>query len=203
MRMLFQLLKRGWRVVTEVHTTHWLIVDVLGALIPSSILTAGVAFFGEHSIAVLATVFFLVLAASALVVLAILGYLEEKAPPARAARGGRISLMEAATRAYEQTRNRPVARFAEAEGSNDRILTWYCNYMSRPDHGRPPRVTLWGKRPPSRLDEKINVLSNYDFMVENGAIVLRERMGNVRYQDLTAACSEVAAAIREMAEIEV
>src|SRR5262249_49029307 len=197
MRMLFQLVKRGWRVVTEVHTTHWLIVDVLGALIPSSILTALVAFLGEHSVAVLATVFFVALAASALVVIAILGYRKERAPPARARDEGRISLMEAATRAYEQTRNRPVARFAEAEGSDDRILTWYCNFMTRPDHGRPPRVTLWGKRPPSRLNEKISVLSNYDFKAENGAIVLRERMGNVRYQDLTVARSEVDAATRE------
>jgi hypothetical protein len=123
--------------------------------------------------------------------------------------------MEAATRAYEQTRNRPVARFAELpfsvstkvlNDSNDRILTWYCNFMTRPrDDGRPPRVTLWGKHFPSRLNEKINIaiLSNYDFHVENGAIVLRERMGNVRYQDLTVARSEVAAAIREMAELEV
>jgi hypothetical protein len=203
--MLFQLVKRGWRVVTEVHTTHWLIVDVLGALIPSSILTAGVAFFGEHSVAVLAAVFFVALATSALVVIAYLVYRKEKAPPARATSEGRISLMEAATRAYEQTRNRPVAGFAEAEGSNDRILTWYCNFMTRPDHGRPPRVTLWGKRPPSRLNEKIGVvvLSTYDFHVEDNAIVLRERMGNVSYQDLTVAPSEVAAAIREMAEFEV
>jgi hypothetical protein len=211
MPMLSQLVKRGWRVVTEVHTTQWLIVDVLGALIPSSISTAIVAFLGEHSVAVLATVFFLVLAASALVVLALLGFLKEKAPPALAPNGGRISLMEAATRACEQTRNRPVARFAEMpvsrrflNESNDQILTWYCNYMTRPrDDGRPPRVTLWGKRPPSRLDERLDALSNYDFEVENGAIVLRERMGNVRYQDLTVASSEVNAAIREMAEFEV
>jgi hypothetical protein len=53
------------------------------------------------------------------------------------------------------------------------------------------------------LDEKIDVLSNYDFEVENGAIVLRERMGNVRYQDLTVASSEVDAAVREMVEFEV
>ena len=142
--MLFQLVKRGWRVVTEVHTTHWLIVDVLGALIPSSILTAIVAFFGEHSVAALATVFFLALAASALVVIATLGYRQEKAPPARApGGGGRISLMEAATRAYERTRHRPVAIVAEAFGnSSDQILTWYSNAMTQPrDRGRPPLVT--------------------------------------------------------------
>jgi hypothetical protein len=205
--MLFQLVKRGWRVVTEVHTTHWLIVDVLGALIPSSILTTIVAFFGEHSVAVLATVFFLALAASALVVIAILGYRKEKAPPARAPSGGWISLMEAATRAYEQTRHRPVAIVAEAFGnSNDQILTWYCNAMTRPrDHGRPPLVTLRGNRPPSRLNDKIDVgvLSNYDFHVENDEIVLQERTGNVRYQNLVVARSEVAAAIKEMAEREV
>ena len=112
MRMLFQLVKRGWRVVTEVHTTQWLIVS----LVPSSALTAIVAFLGEHSVAVLATVFFLALVASALVVVAILGYRKEKEVPAARAPGrGRISLMEAATRAYEQTRNKPVARFAELQ----------------------------------------------------------------------------------------
>jgi hypothetical protein len=201
--MLFQLLKRGWRVATEVHTTQWLIVS----LVPSSALTAIVAFLGEHSVAVLATVFFVVLAASAVVVIAILGYRKEKAPSARAPSGGRISLMEAATLAYEQTRNRPVASFAEAFGnSNDQILTYYCYAMTRSlDYGRPPLVALQGKRPPSRLNEKIDValLSNYDFHVENGAIVLRERMGNVRYQDLTVARSEVDAAIKELAGREV
>jgi hypothetical protein len=84
MRMLFQLVKRGWRVVTEVHTTQWLIVS----LVPSSALTAIVAFLGEHSVAVLATVFFLALVASALVVVAILGYRKEKEAPAARAQVG-------------------------------------------------------------------------------------------------------------------
>ena len=78
--------------------------------------------------------------------------------------------------------------------------------MTQPrDRGRPPLVTLWGERPPSRLDEKIDValLSNYDFNVENDAIVFQERTGNVRYQKLTVASGEVDAAIKELAGREV
>jgi hypothetical protein len=115
--------------------------------------------------------------------------------------------MEAATRTYEKTRDRPIAIAAEAfNNSNDQILTWYCYEMTRPrDDGQPPLVILQGTRPPSRLNEKIDValLSNYDFRVENDEIVLQERTGNVRYKNLTVSRGEVAAAIKDMAKREV
>jgi hypothetical protein len=75
--MLPRFLKQGWRIVTEVHTAHWIVVDVLGALVPPAILTATVDWVGEHSIAALAIVFVFALAATVLVALAVLGYRAE------------------------------------------------------------------------------------------------------------------------------
>jgi hypothetical protein len=67
------IIKRGWRIVTEVHTMYWLFFDVFGALGFPSVVTAVVAWLGEHSIAVLSIVFLLALAFAILVILSILG----------------------------------------------------------------------------------------------------------------------------------
>jgi hypothetical protein len=71
--MLRKLIKHGWRAVTEAHTAYW-IVELLGAVVPPSILTSMVAGLGEHSVAILCTIFFFGLATSTVVVLVILGY---------------------------------------------------------------------------------------------------------------------------------
>jgi hypothetical protein len=71
--MLRKLIKHGWRAVTEAHTAYW-IVELLGAVVPPSVLTSMVAGLGEHSVAILCTIFFFGLATSTVVVLVILGY---------------------------------------------------------------------------------------------------------------------------------
>jgi hypothetical protein len=48
--MLRRLIKQGWRVVTEIHTAQWVIVDVLGGVVPASALTMAISWLGEHSV---------------------------------------------------------------------------------------------------------------------------------------------------------
>jgi hypothetical protein len=117
-----------------------------------------------------------------------------------------ISLFEAATRAYEQTRNSPISVAAEAlTDAPDDILTWYCNMMARHQNGKGPLIKLWGIRRPSREKEEIYIaaLSRYDFVVENGSIILQERNGGASYENLTVREREVINAIKDLASREV
>jgi hypothetical protein len=75
--MLRRLIKQGWRVVTEIHTAQWVIVDVLGAFVPASALTTAISWLGEHSVAVLAMGFVITFAAASLILLAYLGHRAE------------------------------------------------------------------------------------------------------------------------------
>src|SRR5260370_4763805 len=106
-----------------------------------------------------------------------------------------ISLFEPATRAYEQTRNMEISIIAEGlADSSEEILCWYCDQMTRCQNGREPRVKLFGNRPPSREKEEIYMaaLSRYDFAVEGGAIILQERNGALRYENLSVRAKELA-----------
>src|SRR5215475_2278846 len=76
--MLRRFIKHGWRVVTEIHTAQWVIVDVMGAFLPASVLTVAISWLGEHSVAVLATAFVITFAAASLVLLAYLGRRAER-----------------------------------------------------------------------------------------------------------------------------
>jgi hypothetical protein len=73
MSMFKTLIRRGWRAVTEAHTISWILEGLL-TLAPPTVVTSALVFLGEHSIAILAIVFFVILSASALVVLVALGY---------------------------------------------------------------------------------------------------------------------------------
>jgi hypothetical protein len=113
-----------------------------------------------------------------------------------------ITLLEAATRAYEQTRDKIVSGAAELfEGSPDDVLTWYCNAMARPQKGKA-LVTLWGIRPPSRQLEQIYIqpLNRYEFVVENQAIILKPPTGGGQFERIMVDENQVAAAIEEIAQ---
>jgi hypothetical protein len=90
-----------------------------------------------------------------------------------------ISLFEAATRAYEQTRDSMVSAIPEAfaDSPND-ILTWYCEAMARHRDGKEPFVRLWGIRPPSRIREEIYVapLSNYGGRGQRDCFAVADRL---------------------------
>jgi hypothetical protein len=121
----------------------------------------------------------------------------------RAGVGSRfISLFEAATRAYEQTRETIVSAVPEtfADGPDD-VLTWYCEAMARHRDGKEPFVRIWGIRPPSRIREEIYMapLNNYGFKVEGNEIVLVSRTGSGRFERLMVDEREVAEAIAEIA----
>ncbi len=113
----------------------------------------------------------------------------------------RLPLLEAATRAYEQTKDKEVSIWATAIAkSDDDILTWYCRAMTMPRTGKPPLISLSGIEPPSRLIEQIDVplFNNYDFEVDGKAIILKELHGTRRFENLSVDLAELNAAINEI-----
>jgi hypothetical protein len=111
-----------------------------------------------------------------------------------------IPLIEAATRAYEQTKEHEVSILPVGlAGSTDDILTWYCRAMMISEHGKAPLVRLMGNEPPSRLIEEIDVplYNRFDFEVVGNAIVL-ERHGSSRFENLTVEATDLANAIKAM-----
>lgn len=115
----------------------------------------------------------------------------------------RVPLMEAARRAYEQTKDREVSIFPYAlSKSDDDILTWYCNAMTISHEGKPPLIKLYGNQPPSRIIEPIEVqlFNRYDFEVDGGSIILKERNGRFRFENLSVDPAELEEAIKQMSK---
>jgi hypothetical protein len=113
----------------------------------------------------------------------------------------RIPLAKAARIAYEKTQDKVVSGYAEGlSRSRDDILTWYCNALIGRHHGT--LAVLRGVHPPSQVPEELDMitLSNYDFEVENGSVILKSRTGEDRYENLTIDKKELQAAIAEIAE---
>jgi hypothetical protein len=112
----------------------------------------------------------------------------------------RVSLFEAATQAVEQTRESDISILADglSESPNE-ILIWYCNYITRTKQ----LVSLYGNKPPSRTTEEIYLapLSRYDFIVEDTSIVLQERNGKMRYENLVVKTDQLNAAIQELLKV--
>jgi hypothetical protein len=75
-RHIRRLLELGWRAVTEAHTALW----VIEMIVTPTVLTAVLAWFFEHSPAVIGGFFLLALAATVLVTLALLGHWRETHP---------------------------------------------------------------------------------------------------------------------------
>jgi hypothetical protein len=119
----------------------------------------------------------------------------------------RIALREAATRAYEKTRNKPVSVLAHAltRGSEEDILVWYCGQMTQYQNGKTPLMRLYGSSPPSREVDEIYTapLNRHYFEIENGAIVLKDQTGTTSYRNLSVNRRDLAAAIAKLAERDV
>ncbi len=75
-RRLWEYLHFGWRAVTEAHTIWWL-AGLAGVTLPAGLITGALAFYGEHSPALLTIVFVLLVVASTAVLLLVLGYRRE------------------------------------------------------------------------------------------------------------------------------
>ena len=120
--------------------------------------------------------------------------------------GAEISLLEAARQIYEHVKDAPIGIVIEGlnDGPDD-ILTWICDEIAMYRNGREPLVKLRGSRLPARTSEEIYTapLSGYDFVVEGNAVVLQERHGKSRYENLTVTVAEVDRAIRELASRQV
>src|SRR5271156_1474664 len=91
-----------------------------------------------------------------------------------------IPLLEAARRAYAETRGKPAALRAEAMAKEPgEILTWYCYALKS-------WLTIYGSRPPSHTLEPIDIERPIkDFIIQNGMLLLKERDRKVTYQDIS------------------
>ena len=104
-----------------------------------------------------------------------------------------VTLLEAATRAFEKTRAEPVGAFAQHEGDPKRVLLWYCHALAQ-------RLRFIGSRAPSRELETLpeDVTDTHAFAMAEDGIVLRERGGGgvinnvqVKEADLTGAIDQI------------
>jgi hypothetical protein len=102
-----------------------------------------------------------------------------------------VPLKEAATRAYEQTRESLSAGLAEASG--DSPITWYCYALWQ-------RIPIYGCYAPSRLLEEIPDAhkNRYSFRMEGDEVVLRQHSGNARYENLRVRGDVLPKAIRSI-----
>ena len=89
--------------------------------------------------------------------------------------------------AFEETEHLRTADFAEWNNEPNGIISWYCLAMW-------PKVTLYGTRPPSRVSQKLDhelYYNSYNFEVEDGSVVLVERYGKGRFDNLEIAKHEL------------
>jgi hypothetical protein len=116
-----------------------------------------------------------------------------------AADGQYLPLIEAATRAYEQTRGTLVATFAEAEITrreerHESIITYFCYLLGE-------RLSIYGNCPPSRTREEIDwmaIRKQYNFKFRNGALIFERQHSKDHYEKLEVLASELPRALEEI-----
>lgn len=101
-----------------------------------------------------------------------------------------IMLLDAARRAYSETRNSPAAAHAEmSDATPDEILKWYCVWLAQ-------HVQLYGARHPSTKIEPVTIDNpTKDFDIRDSALTLRERSGNAVWDSLRVKFDELSGAI--------
>lgn len=106
-----------------------------------------------------------------------------------------LPLLEAATRAYEQTRGTVLAEAAERDGSS--IITWYCWALW-------PRLSIYGARPPSRVAELVpwDYRNRYSFELTDGDVVLQSRFEEGMFVNLHVNANEFARVLADMKKID-
>lgn len=114
---------------------------------------------------------------------------------------GHLSLKEAATRAYEQTRGSAAAEIAErmANGPND-ILEWYGTALTlaaNRKNGDKPLMTLFGVRPPSRISERIDIQKSYILSIGAKDSVIAQS-SRIVFENLTVAADALSEAIEKL-----
>jgi hypothetical protein len=116
-------------------------------------------------------------------------------PTAGAAQDDRteILLLDAARRAYSETRNYAAAAHAEMGGASpDEILKWYCVWLAQ-------HMQLYGARRPSTKIEPVSIDNpTKDFDLKGGALTLCERSGSAIWENLRVKLGELPAVITNL-----
>jgi hypothetical protein len=104
-----------------------------------------------------------------------------------------IMLLEAARRAYSETRNYAVAAHAEmSDATPDNILKWYCIWLAH-------RMQLYGARRPSTSIEPVTIDNpTKDFDLKDDTLTLRERYGSAVWENLRVKFDELPAIIEDL-----
>ena len=117
---------------------------------------------------------------------------------------GYLSLREAATRAYERTRNTLLAGMAENESETpDEILRYYGYFIAvieNSQNNNKPLVSLFGIRPPSRQLETIKPTPRYELTVGQLDSYLSENK-KIVFENLAVKADELEVAIQKMCEV--
>jgi hypothetical protein len=104
-----------------------------------------------------------------------------------------IMLLDAARRAYSETRNDPAAAHAEMSNATpDEILKWYCVWLAQ-------HMQLYGARRPSTKIEPVTIDNpTKDFDLKDSSLTLRERYGSAVWENLRVKFDELPAVIRDL-----
>src|ERR1700722_10214009 len=102
-------------------------------------------------------------------------------------------LLDAARRAYSETRRTPAAAHAEAfDNTPDKILTWYCIWLGQ-------HMQLFGARRPSTKIEAVTLDNpTKDFELKDGGLTLKERYGNTAYDNLRVMLDDLPEVIEDL-----
>jgi hypothetical protein len=102
-------------------------------------------------------------------------------------------LLDAARRAYSETRGLPAAEHAEMSGNSpEEILKWYCVWIAL-------RMQLYGARRPSTKIEPVTIDNPAkDFDLKDNTLTLRERYGSAVWENLRVKSADLPAIIRDL-----
>ena len=104
-----------------------------------------------------------------------------------------IMLLDAARRAYGETRGTPAADHAEMfDNSSEEILKWYCVWFGQ-------HFQLYGARQPSTKIEPVSIDDPpKDFHLKESSLSLRERNGPAVWENLRMKVDDLFAAIKQL-----
>jgi hypothetical protein len=104
-----------------------------------------------------------------------------------------IMLLDAARRAYSETRGLPAAEHTEMDGNSpEEILKWYCVWIAM-------RMQLYGVRHPSTKVEPMSIDNPAkDFNLQDDTLTLRERYGNVVWENLRVKLADLSEVIHDL-----
>lgn len=92
-----------------------------------------------------------------------------------------VPIVEAATRAYERTKNTLIGKAAEAHDVDEKeLLSWYGYFLWQ-------RMPLHGNQPPSRIPERIEIGEKAEYHLQwddAGNLVLKESFDGRRFVNL-------------------